>query len=112
MIELTILNYLKIKLSPIPVYLEQPTEKPKQYVMFEKTSSSKENHLKASTFAFQSYAESLYKAAELNEIVKDKVEEMIELDKISKIKLNSDYNFTDTETKRYRYQAVFDINHY
>ena len=37
---------------------------------------------------------------------------MITLNSISKIKLNSDYNFTDTETKEYRYQAVFDINHY
>ena len=29
-----------------------------------------------------------------------------------KYNLNSDYNFTDTETKEYRYQAVFDINYY
>lgn len=25
--------------------------------------------------------------------------------------LNGSYNFTDTETKNYRYQAVYDINY-
>lgn len=28
---------------------------------------------------------------------------------ISKAKLNSDYNYTDTTTKSYRYQAVYDL---
>lgn len=54
----------------------------------------------------------MYEAAVLNEELKEVIESMIELDEISKIKLNSDYNFTDTTTKEYRYQAVFDINHY
>ena len=54
----------------------------------------------------------MYEAAVLNEAVKETVEGMIELDEISKIKLNSDYNYTDTTTKEYRYQAVFDMNHY
>ena len=31
---------------------------------------------------------------------------------IAKVDLNTDYNFTDTTTKQYRYQAVFDIVHY
>jgi len=34
------------------------------------------------------------------------------LNEIGKVKLNSDYNFTDTVTKQYRYQAVYDISHY
>ena len=54
----------------------------------------------------------MHDAALLNEEVKDVVEGLIELDDISGISLNSDYNYTDTETKSYRYQAVFDINHY
>jgi hypothetical protein len=28
------------------------------------------------------------------------------------VELNSNYNYTDTSTKEYRYQAVFDIRHY
>lgn len=54
----------------------------------------------------------MYDAAKLNEELKEVVENMIELDEISNVQLNSDYNFTDTTTKEYRYQAVFDINHY
>lgn len=111
MIELVILNYLNEHLS-VPSFLEHQKSEPKRFVIFEKTSSSKANYLPSSTFAFQSYTESMYEAAKLNEEVKQVVEEMIELDEISGINLNSDYNYTDIETKRYRYQAVFDINHY
>ena len=111
MIELTILNHLKTKLS-VPVYLEEPEIKPDRYVLFEKTSSSRANRLSSSTFAFQSYAESLYQAVLLNELTKTAVDSLIELDEIASVRLNSDYNFTDTTTKRYRYQAVYDIKHY
>jgi len=85
---------------------------PESYVIFEKTSSGKRDYANSATFAFQSYAKSLYSAATLNEEVKSAVESMIELNEISGIHLNGDYNFTDTETKEYRYQAVFDINYF
>ena len=48
----------------------------------------------------------------MNGKVKEAVKGLVELDSISGVHLNSDYNFTDTETKRYRYQAVFDINYF
>lgn len=111
MIELMILNYLTDHLS-VPSFLEHQKNEPKRFIIFEKTSSSKNNYLPSATFAFQSYAESMYEAAKLNNELKEVIENMIELDEISGIRLNSDYNFTDTEIKRYRYQAVFDINHY
>mgnify|MGYP000907452928 FL=1 len=85
---------------------------PESYVIFEKTSSGKRDYANSATFAFQSYAPTLYSAAILNEEVKAAVESMIELDEISGIHLNSDYNYTDTQTKEYRYQAVFDINYF
>ena len=111
MIEIIIKQYLDSHLS-VPSFLEYPEEPPKQFVIFEKTGSGKNNHLPSSTFAFQSYAGSMYESALLNEEVKEAIESMIELDEIRGIKLNSDYNFTDTATKEYRYQAVFDIKYY
>src|SRR5690625_3939434 len=111
MIEIIVFNYLRSNLS-VPVYVEKPTQKPQRYVVIDKIGSSKENHLLSSTIAFQSYAESKYQAALLNEQVKEAIENMIVLDEIAGVSLNSDYNFTDTTTKEYRYQAVFDINHY
>lgn len=111
MIEIIILNHLNKKLAE-PVSLEKPSSQTGSYVVFEKTSSGKSNHLPSATVAFQSYGQSLYQAAELNERVKAAVESLIELDEIRGLDLNSDYNFTDTTTKEYRYQAVFDIRYY
>ncbi|TFJ76306.1 hypothetical protein [Carnobacterium maltaromaticum] len=111
MIEITIKEFLDGHLS-VPVFLERQDEMPDSYVLFEKTSGGKRNQLPSSTFAFQSYSKSLYEAAKLNEELKEAIENMISLNEVSGIKLNSDYNFTDTTTKEYRYQAVFDINYY
>lgn len=111
MIEVIILNHLKDKLS-VPAHLEKPEPPPDEYVLFEKIGSSRTNMLSSSTFVFQSYSESMYGASSLNEKVKQAVDSLIELNEISSIRLNSDYNFTDTTTKKYRYQAVYDIKHY
>lgn len=111
MIEIMIKNYLDGHLS-VPSFLERPETAPKRFVLFEKTGSSKANHLPSSTIAFQSYAESLYEAATLNEEVKKVVESMIIMNEMRGISLNSDYPFPDTTTKEYRYQAVYDIKHY
>ena len=111
MIEVTIKKKLD-ELMDVPVHMIRPDPAPKRFIVFEKTGSMKRNHLGGSTFAFQSYAESLYEAAKLNDLLKEKVEDLIVLNEIVSVKLNSDYNFTDQETKRYRYQAVYDITHY
>ena len=111
MIELIIKQHLDNKLTE-PVFLEKPSAQTGAYVVFEKTSGGKNNHLPTATIAFQSYHTSLFKAAELNEKVKQAVESLIGVDEIRGLSLNSDYNFTDTTTKEYRYQAVFDIKYY
>ena len=108
MIEKIVLDYLKEVLD-VPVYMEKPQEMPTQFVLIEKTGSSEENFILSATIALQSYAESLYLAAELNEKVKKAMNDIIVLDTVSKSKLNTDYNFTDTAKKLYRYQAVYDL---
>lgn len=111
MIEIIIKKYLDGHLH-VPSFFEHETKMPDSFILIEKTSGSERDHSKSATFAFQSYASSMQKAAELNERVKTIVKEMVELNSISGVHLNSDYNYTDTETKRYRYQAVFDINYF
>ena len=111
MIEIVIKQFLDKNLTA-PIYFEKPANPPKRYVLFEKTSGGEKDHISSSTFAFQSYAESMYEAAKLNEELKRAVKNLIIENDISHIKLNSDYNFTDTTTKEHRYQAVFDISHY
>jgi len=111
MIETIIKHHLDAQLEE-QVFLEKPSPSFGDYVVLEKISSSKSNCLLSSTFAFQSYGHSLYAAAELNERVKEAVESLIELNDIASVRLNSDYNYTNTETKEYRYQAVYDLKHY
>lgn len=111
MIEITVREYLSQKLSA-KCYMEMPEKQPKRFVLIEKTGSGCENFIFSATFAIQSYAESMLEAAKLNEEVKSAMLAMRALDEICKVSLNSDYNFTDTSQKKYRYQAVFDIKHY
>lgn len=112
MIELTVYNFLKTNLST-PVFMEIPKDYPSQFVVIEKTSGAQVNHINSSTIAIKSYSDSLYKAAVLNdEVVEAMLNELITESDIASVKLNSSYNFTDTSTKQYRYQAVFDIVHY
>jgi hypothetical protein len=108
MIEKIVMDYLDSTLS-VPTYMEQPEEKVESYVLIEKIGSSKENFIESTTITLKSYAGSLVKAAKLNEEVKKAMDNIISLDCISKSKLNSDYNFTDTAKKQYRYQAVYDL---
>lgn len=111
MIEKTLLNYLTSKLS-VQVCMEIPQKPPVSFVALEKTGGGGKNKIKEATFAIQSYANTLLAAAQLNELVKAAMDSFTELDEVCRCKLNTDYNFTDTSTKSYRYQAVYDITHY
>lgn len=111
MIEETILNYLKSELE-VPAGMEVPAEPPGRFVVVEKTGSSRTDHICRAVIAVQSYGESLLEAARLNERAKQVMEGLDELDEIAAVRLNTDCNFTDPSTKRYRYQAVFDVTHY
>lgn len=108
MVEKTVLDYLSATLN-VPVFMEHPQNEPECYVLIEKTGSSSKNHIESATLAIQSYAESMYNAATLNISVKEAMGKSVVLPEISKCKCNTDYNYTDTSKKRYRYQAVFDI---
>lgn len=110
MIEKIMLDYLSETLS-VPVYMEEPETKPSTYVLLEKIGSSETNHIPVANMAVQSYGASLIEAAALNEIVKTAIKDSVQLTEISAVRLNSDYNFTDTETKRYRYQTIFVITY-
>ena len=111
MIEETILDYLSEKIQ-VMVRMEEELDMPDEYVLVEKTGGGKTNHIRRATIAVQSYADSLYRAMQINEEVKEAMEDIVALDEISRCTLNSDYDYTDTTRKKHRYQAVFDIVHY
>lgn len=110
-IEYKVLKYLNDNLRGVSAYMEEPKSPSAKYVLMEKTGSSESDHVKTATFALQSYGSSMEEAVDLNEEVKDVMENFWESADIYACKLNSDYNFTDTQTKRYRYQAVYNITY-
>lgn len=115
MIEKIVLNWLTEQLD-VPVYMQEPESAPNpditSYVVLEKTGSSMENHLFTAMIAVQSYAATLLEVAELNDTVKKAMLQITDLNDVTRVDLNSDYNFTDEDTKQPRYQAVFDLTYY
>ena len=112
MIEKILYDYLNGANLSATVYMEQPKVKPSAFFMLEKTGGSKTNQIHESNFIVQSYGTSLVDAATMNEEVKEAMFNAVSLDEVSRVELNGDYNYTDSATKTYRYQAVFVITHY
>lgn len=111
MIEKVIYDYLSLYLG-VPVFMETPKEPPITFVVIEKTSAGRRNYINSSTLAIQSYSDTLFNTVTLSDRVKDLMFESIALNDIARCELNSEYNYTDTQMKKYRYQAVFDLTHY
>lgn len=112
MIEKTMLDYLNENLEE-PVFMEFPIgNTPERFYVLEKTGGNRSNQIAYATFALQSYGGSRYGSAAMNLVGINTMLDAVQLDSVSSVSLNSDYNFTDTTRKRERYQAVFDITHY
>lgn len=110
MIEKIIMDYLNSAQS-IPAMVERTTNTDTLYLI-QKTGSRTLNRICTATVAIQSYAKSRYLAAELNKNLIHLMDQAPKESNISSVKLNSDYDYTDTTTKEYRYQAVFLITYF
>ncbi|MCR4711477.1 MAG: hypothetical protein K5707_04185 [Clostridia bacterium] len=107
MVEKIICDYLTATVAP--AYPEMPEEMPERLILVERTGGGITNRLRNATIAIQSYAPTLFEAAELNEEVLTAMEQIVWDTHIGRAQLNSNYNYTDPTTKRYRYQAVYDV---
>lgn len=108
MIETVVIAFLGTKLD-VPVYAEVPEEEEAEFIVVQKTGGSEENYISTATLAVQSYSATLFGAASLNEKVKAAMRALRAENSVSAVRLNSDYVFNNTQSKRYRYQAVFDV---
>lgn len=112
MIEKKIIEYLSDEMD-VPVYAESPLNPPDSYVVIEKTRGTEDVYMGEATIAIQSFAASMYDASALNETIKEAMATMPDdVDIVPRVRLNSNYNFTDQTKKKYRYQAVFDISYF
>ncbi len=116
MIETTILTYLKSALSNTEVLMELPEVPsedyptfPEKLVIIELIGKSVENRIQDASIALQSYGPTLYEAALLDEQVRQAMDVIADSTEISGAHLASNYNFTDPETGRYRYQCVYEV---
>jgi len=110
-IETRVIGYLTGELS-VPVSGDIPHPMPPKFVTVEKTGGGMANRLPHATIAVQSWAETRDEADSLNEQTKAAMLGLVSLDSVSRCALDADYNYTDEETRRYRYQAVFDVAYY
>lgn len=111
MIEILMLEHLQERLG-IPVYAEVPEKKPERFIVIRKGDERRDNFLRCATMLARSYAPSLLAAMELSQQVLGAMDIFPEHPRISGCYCTGDYNFTDEETKQYRYQAVFDIYYF
>lgn len=109
-IEVYLVEYLANELG-IDVYGQEEDATEESCVVVEKLGSYVENYCRHATIALRSYGATLLDSAKLNERVKYAMDSIIKKPEISSSKLNSDYNYTDTTTKRYRYQAIYDLTY-
>lgn len=110
MIAKTLLDYLSSVLD-VPVVMEAP-DQVTDYVLIDQTGSSRMNHITTTTLALQSYGATLYEAMLLNREVEEAMDGFAQLGEVTRVELNTDYNYTNTATKQYRWQAVYNITHY
>ena len=111
LIEKVVLDYLNETLE-YPTYTQEPHNNEPRYYLIQKVGSSRDNKMDTSMIAVQSYAPSRIEAAEMNYAMIQAMDDIIRLDSIGSCKKNSDYDYTDTSKKVYRYRALFEIVHY
>ena len=110
MIIVKLIDYLESTLD-INVYTEQP-EILTGYILLDQTGCTINEHIKRTTIAIQSYAPTQYEAMQMNEDVKAAMHDFVRDDDVTRVELETDYNFTNTVTKQHRWQAVYHIYHY
>lgn len=111
MIEVVLKNYLSDALS-FPVLMEKPENPPAEFALLERTGDGEINCIRDATIAIQTYAGSLYRAAEMAELVAMAMQDAVTLDSVASVEINSIYNFTNRLTKEHRYQGVYDVVYY
>ena len=111
MIESIIVGYLQPILN-VPVSTMHQVDDPDMHVIVERVGGGSNNRIRNASIAIQSYALTMYEAAQLHEAVIAAMDNIVMLDSIGGVSLNAEYNYTDEDTKKPRYQAVFDVVYY
>ena len=115
-IEEVVIGYLNSNRNAIeyPAYGDTPYKHqlPAHHYMVQKTGSTTRDRITTAQIVVQSVTvQSKAQAARMNEQMVGVMEGIVGTSGISACHINSDYDYTDTTSKRWRYQAVFDITY-
>lgn len=108
LIEQKVLEYLQTELSMNDIYMEIPRNIPEKFVLMRVTDRGMSNRINQVTIEFSSYAPTKYEAAVLDELVRDAMDNIIELDDIS-CRFGGGNDNPDTELKIPRYRCYFNL---
>ena len=111
MIEKIIKDYLSEALS-VPVLMEKPSPPPARYYIIEKTGGVCVDTLHHTMLNVESHPPTLYETVQLHEAAMAAMLQADSLAAVSKVSLNTEYNNTDTATKSYQYEAVYEVTHF
>lgn len=111
MIEKVLIAYLNNVMS-VPVYAEKPDNPPEKYIVLQLIDGGIINKVNAATIGFNSYADTLMNASDLNEELQDALFNIIILDEISSATLGGTSRNIDTNTKAYCYESIFNFYYY
>ena len=112
MIEIAIRDYLAQVIDPIPVLMEQPKTPPKEYILLRLTDAGCINKVDAATFFVTVRSSTLYKAAQLRDLVKDALFNVISEDYITSSTLGGESAQTDSANNVYQYELTFNFYYY
>ena len=110
LIEQTIRNYLIGKIPNVPIEVEVPKSGDK-FVVLRVIDRGRINYIDAVTVEFMSYGKSKLEAAELDELVRTAMFDIVELGSIFSSKIGGGNDNYDEELKKYRYRAYFNLTY-
>jgi hypothetical protein len=112
MIEVAIRDYLAQAITPIPVLMEQPKTLPTEYVLLRLADGGIVNKVDAATFFVTVRSNTLYKAAQLRDSVKEALLNAISEDFITSSTLGGESAQTDSANNVYQYELTFNFYYY
>lgn len=107
LIEQFVLEYLQDKLDMDEIYVQLPETFPDQFAVLTVTDRGKKDQINAVTMEIQSYGSTKYKAACMDELIRDAMEAINEED--CSCRYGGGNDNPDTTIKMPRYRSYFNI---
>lgn len=108
MIESQVISHLNSELET-PSFMEEPQNKPREYIVAQVIDSGRTNYIDAATFNIVAYAASLERAAELIGEVKHAMYRITSISNISASRFGGGGQEINIQTKQYAYYCIFNL---